>query len=110
MNIEQNILTEIEDIYILNNMTTYELRENFKLLKILILEYETKLKKLLILSKPMELIDFFSDTEKKLLLFNNIFKQVKDTKIRDKINFYIEQIKSVNNEKTTLFLNKTSYY
>jgi hypothetical protein len=74
------VLKEFED-FIINStpqfsIYSYEINNNFKLLYILRINYEKELKSKLILSRKLDLIEFFNTTEKKLLYINHVFQSI----------------------------------
>jgi len=101
-------INEIEDFFMMLDpqlrIYSYELRENFKSLQVLILTYNSELKKKLILSRKLDLIEFFSEIEKKALYYSHIFKKIENENIKNKIDFYIEKIRSVNKSNIVKFI------
>lgn len=93
-------INEIEDFIMMGesqmSLYSYELRENFKLLKILILTYNSELNKRLVLKRKIDLIEFFMGVENKALYWMLCFQRIKNPNIKAKINFYINRIRSVN--------------
>jgi hypothetical protein len=104
------ILSEFEDFFI--NLTpqfslySYELKQNFTLLQILITNYNKELESKLILSRKMDLIDFFNITEKNLLYINYVFESVIDKKIKFYLQNKIKKMRQINisNIKKYLFV------
>jgi hypothetical protein len=94
------ILSEFEDFFI--NLTpqfslySYELKQNFSLLKILITNYNKDLESKLILSRKIDLIDFFNTTEKSLLYINFVFESVIDNKIKLYLQNKIKKFRQLN--------------
>ncbi len=101
-------INEIEDFFMMLDsqlsLYSYELRENFKLLQMLLSTYNTELNKRLILSRKLDLIEFFSGVERKALYFSHIFLKVKNQNIKNKLDFYIQKIRMVNKSNTVKFI------
>ncbi len=101
-------VNEIEDFFMMLDpqlrIYSYELRENFKSLQVLILTYNSELNKRLILSRKLDLIEFFSGVEKKALYYSHIFAKIKNENIKNKIDFYIQKIRLVNKSNIVKFI------
>jgi hypothetical protein len=101
-------VNEIEDFFMMLDpqlrLYSYELRENFKSLQVLISTYNSELNKRLILSRKLDLIEFFSGIEKKALYYLYIFQKLQNQNIKNKINFYIQKIRSVNKSNILKFI------
>jgi hypothetical protein len=66
-----------------------ELKYNYEFLQILILNYDKRLNNILILSKKINLIDFFLNIEKQIIYLYNIFKTITNNNIK---NYIIKQL------------------
>jgi hypothetical protein len=101
-------INEIEDFFMMLDpqltIYSYELRENFKSLQMLISTYNSELNKRLILARKLDLIEFFSGIERKTLYYLHIFKKVKNQNIKNKLYFYIQKIRSVNKSNILKFV------
>ncbi len=101
-------INEIEDFIMLLDpqlsIYSYELRENFKSLQVLISTYNSELNKKLVLSRKIDLIEFFSGVEKKALYFLHVFEKIKNQNIKNKLYFYIEKIRLVNKTNIVKFI------
>lgn len=91
---------DLEDFFI--NLTpqislfSYEIKENLKLFKMLCSNYNIQLKNILILSRQLDLIEFFNNIEKQLLYFNNCFKNIPDIDIRKYITNQVLNYRKIN--------------
>lgn len=102
-------INEIEDFFILTldsqlKLYSYEMRENFNLLRTSINTYNSELYKRLILSRKIDLIEFFLGIEKKMLFFMYCFQKIKNPNIKNKIDFYIQKIRMVNKSNISKFI------
>lgn len=101
-------INEIEDFFIMLDpqlrIYSYELRENFKSLQVLISTYNSELEKRLVLSRKLDLIEFFSGVEKKALYYSHIFQKINNTNIKKKLIFYIQKIRLVNKSNIIKFI------
>jgi len=101
-------INEIEDFFMMLDpqlvLYSYELRENFKSLQLLISTYNSELNKRLILARKLDLIEFFSGIEKKALYYLHIFKKLDNQNIKNKIDFYIQKIRLVNKSNILKFI------
>ena len=102
------ILSELEDFFISLtpqfSIYSYEIRENFKLLNNLIITYDKELKSKLILSREIDLIEFFTNTERNLLYFNHIFKSIKNKEIKNTLIKKIQIFRKINLENIKKYL------
>jgi hypothetical protein len=80
------------------------MRENFKLLQTLIKTYNSELSKRLILSRKIDLIEFFLGIENKMLYFMYCFQKINNPNVKNKIDFYIQKIRSVNKSNIIKFV------
>jgi DNA repair protein RadC len=78
-----------------------DIKENFKLLRIIMSRYNKELQNILLLNRKNELIDFFLYYEKKLMYINNIFKNINDNQIKDYLKKQIKNFRlyNINNIK-----------
>ena len=101
-------INEIEDFFMMldSQLSLYssELRENLKLLQILIKTYNSELNKRLILSRKIDLIEFFAGIERNILYWIYCFQRIKNPNIKAKIYFYIQKIRLVNEENINKFI------
>lgn len=102
-------INELEDFFILTldtqfRLYSYEMRENFKLLQILIKSYNLELEKRLVLSRKIDLIEFFLSIEKKMLYFIHCFQKINNPNVKNKIYFYIQKIRLVNRSNIIKFV------
>jgi hypothetical protein len=101
-------VNEIEDFFMMLDpqlrLYSYELRENFKSLQVLISTYNSELNKRLILERKLDLIEFFSGIEKKTLYYSYIFQKLENQNIKNKIDFYIQKIRLVNKSNILKFV------
>lgn len=102
-------INEMEDFFMLTcdsqlSLYSYEMRENFKSLQILIKTYNLELAKRLILSRKIDLIEFFIYIENKMLFFMYSFEKIKNINIKNKIDFYIKKIRLVNKSNIKKFI------
>ena len=101
-------LTELQDFFIILNpqfsLYSYEIRENFKLLNNLIITYDKELKSKLILSRKIDLIEFFTNIEKTLLYINHVFKSINNKNIKYNLIKKIQKLRKINIENIKKYL------
>ena len=100
-NINQIIdLNEINDFFISIEMQSilysYEIKENIKLFKSICLNYDKELNHLLLLSVPINLIEFFNSFEKQLLFFNSVFIKINNPNIKKYITNQVYKFRKYN--------------
>jgi len=107
--IDNNIYSlELENFFINlefdSNNYSNNIKEHFKLFRIISITYNKQLNYILLLNRKTELIDFFIDIEKKLLYINNIFKNINNKNIKKYLKDQIKnfRIYNVNNIKKYL--------
>jgi hypothetical protein len=105
-----NILNLTEFEYFFINSTpqfsiySYEIRENFKLLNNLIITYDKELKSKLILSRKIDLIEFFTNTEKTLLYNIHVFKSIDNKNIKKTLINKSQNLRKKNIENIKKYL------
>lgn len=102
------ILSELEDFFISLtpqfSIYSYEIRENFKLLNNLIITYDKELKSKLILSRKLDLIEFFKQVEQKLLYIHGVFNFITDDNIKKTLQNKILVFRKLNVENINKYL------
>lgn len=86
------------------SLYSYEIRENFKLFNNLITTYDKELKSKLILSRKLDLIEFFKQVEQKLLYINFVFNSITDDNIKKTLQNKILVFRKLNVENINKYL------
>jgi hypothetical protein len=102
------VLKEFED-FIINSspqfaIYSYEINSNFKLLYILRINYEKELNSILILSRKLDLIEFFNTIEKKLLYINHVFESITNKNYKIYLQKQIEDFRKLNIQNIKKYL------
>ena len=101
---------EIKEFFILLDpqiMTySYEIRENFKLFKTLCLNYNIELQKYLILSRQIDLIEFFTVFERSLLYINGVFIKIQNEDTRKYLQNEIKKYRKYNLDNIIKYIHK----
>jgi hypothetical protein len=86
------------------SLYSYEIRENFKLFNSLITTYDKELQSKLILSRSLDLIEFFKQVEQKLLYINDVFNLIIDNKVKQTLQNKILVFRKLNVENINKYL------
>jgi hypothetical protein len=86
------------------SLYSYEIRENFKLFNSLITTYDKELQSKLILSRSLDLIEFFKQVEQKLLYINDVFNLIIDNKVKQTLQNKIIVFRKLNVENINKYL------
>jgi hypothetical protein len=86
------------------SLYSYEINQNFKLFNNLIITYDKQLKSKLILSRKVDLIEFFKQVEQKLLYINDVFKAIIDNNIKKTLQDKILVFRKLNVENINKYL------
>jgi len=108
--IDNNIdFLELENFFVnlefqLNNYSN-DIKEHFKVFRILSITYNKQLNNILILNRKIELIDFFLNIEQQLIYINNVFKNINDKNIKKYLNNQIKNFRNHNANNIKKYLN-----
>ena len=86
------------------SLYSYEINYHFKLLNSLITTYDKELKSKLILSRKLDLIEFFKQVEQKLLYINDVFNLIIDNKVKQTLQNKILVFRKLNVENINKYL------
>ena len=86
------------------SLYSYEINYHFKLLNSLITSYDKELKSKLILSRKVDLIEFFKQVEQKLLYINCVFNSITDDNIKKTLQDKILVFRKLNVENINKYL------
>ena len=86
------------------SLYSYEINQNFKLFNNLIITYDKQLKSKLILSRKVDLIEFFKQVEQKLLYINDVFNSIIDNNIKKTLQDKILVFRKLNVENINKYL------
>ena len=86
------------------SLYSYEINQNFKLFNCLITTYDKELKSKLILSRKLDLIEFFKQVEQKLLYIHDVFNSITDNNIKKTLQNKILVFRKLNVENINKYL------
>jgi hypothetical protein len=86
------------------SLYSYEINQNFKLFNCLITTYDKELKSKLILSRKLDLIEFFKQVEQKLLYINDVFNSIVDNEIKQTLQKKILVFRKLNVENINKYI------
>ena len=86
------------------SLYSYEINYHFKLLNSLITSYDKELKSKLILSRKVDLIEFFKQIEQKLLYIHCVFNSITDDNIKKTLQNKILVFRKLNVENINKYL------
>ena len=86
------------------SLYSYEINQHFKLFNNLITTYDKELKSKLILSRKVDLIEFFKQIEQKLLYIHCVFNSITDDNIKKTLQNKILVFRKLNVENINKYL------
>lgn len=86
------------------SLYSYEINQHFKLFNNLITTYDKELKSKLILSRKLDLIEFFKQVEQKLLYIHGVFNFITDDNIKKTLQNKILVFRKLNVENINKYL------